>query len=468
MSIKDIMSAIKNETIYSVDLRFTDTYGKEQHVTISADSVTEDFFKEGKMFDGSSIAGWRSIDKSDMVLMPDPETAIIDPFYEQKTLTLRCDVLEPATMTGYDRCPRTIAKRVEDYLQSTGIADSAFFGPEPEFFIFDDVRWEVAMQGSFYKIDSEEAAWNSRKSYDGGNPGHRPRVKGGYFPVPPVDSSQDIREAMCLILGQMGVKFEAHHHEVATGNQNEISTPFNTLLRKADEMQIYKYVVHNISHIHGKTATFMPKPIVGDNGNGMHCHQSLAKNGKNLFTGDNYAGLSDLALYYIGGIIKHAPAINAFTNSTTNSYKRLVPGFEAPVMLAYSSCNRSASIRVPFSSPKGRRIEVRFPDPASNPYFAFSAMVMAGLDGIKNKIHPGEARDMDLYELSAAESAKIPTVCSSLEQALDCLDRGRAFLTIEGVFSDAMLDAYIALKRKEVQRLQMTTHPVEFDMYYSC
>lgn len=467
MSNKLAIKMIKNNKVHSIDLRFTDTLGKEQHVTVPASIVNTDFFADGKMFDGSSIAGWKSINDSDMMLMPDPSTAVMDPFRKEPTMILRCDVIDPNTRKGYDRCPRTIAKRAEQYLYSTEIADTSYFGPEPEFFIFDSVRWETNMHSSFFSIDSEEGAWNSSNNYPAGNMGHRPGVKGGYFPVSPVDSSSDIRAAMCIALAEMGLNFEAHHHEVATGNQNEISTNFNTLLKKADEMQIFKYVVHNVAHQHGKTATFMPKPLVGDNGNGMHCHQSLAKGGKNLFTGDSYAGLSELALYYIGGIIKHARAINALTNSTTNSYKRLVPGFEAPVMLAYSSCNRSAAIRVPYSSAKSRRIEVRFPDPASNPYFAFAAMTMAGLDGIKNKIHPGKPMDEDLYELSDEEARHIPQVCSSLEDALDHLDKERAFLTVGNVFSDDMLNAYIDLKRKEVKRLQMSTHPIEFEMYYS-
>lgn len=467
MTIRSINKMIKDNKVHSIDLRFTDTRGKDQHVTVPASIVETDFFTDGKMFDGSSIEGWKKINDSDMMLMPDLSTAVMDPFSNESTMILRCDVLDPNTRKGYDRCPRNIAKRAEEYLKSTGIADTSYFGPEPEFFIFDDVRWDNSMNSCFFAIDSEEAAWNSSKSYTLGNKGHRPGIKGGYFPVSPVDSSGDIRAAMCVALASMGLNFEAHHHEVATANQNEIAINFNSLLKKADQMQLFKYVVHNVAHRHGKTATFMPKPLVGDNGNGMHCHQSLAKNGKNLFTGDSYAGLSELALYYIGGIIKHAKALNALTNPTTNSYKRLVPGFEAPVMLAYSSCNRSASIRVPYSSPKARRIEVRFPDPAANPYFAFAAMTMAGLDGIKNKIHPGQPMDEDLYELSEEEARHIPQVCSSLEEALDHLDKGRAFLTEGNVFSDDMLDAYIDLKRKEVKRLQMSTHPIEFDMYYS-
>jgi len=435
---------------------------------VPASTIDESLFADGKMFDGSSIAGWKGIQESDMILMPDASTAIMDPFFEEPTLNLRCDVVEPSTMQGYERDPRSLAKRAEAYLKSTGIADTAFFGPEAEFFILDDVRWGADMSGSFVKIDSEEASWNTEKVYEGGNLGHRPMVKGGYFPVPPVDSQQDIRSAMCLAMEEMGLSIETHHHEVATAGQNEIGMLFNTLVKKADELQIYKYCVHNVAHSYGKTATFMPKPIVGDNGSGMHVHQSLAKDGKNLFTGNGYGGLSDTALFYIGGIIKHARALNAFTNSTTNSYKRLVPGFEAPVMLAYSARNRSASIRIPFvPNPKARRIEVRFPDSAGNPYFTFAAMMMAGLDGIQNKIHPGEAMDKDLYDLPPEEEKKIPTVCHALDQALAALDKDRDFLTRGGVFTNDLIDAYIGLKMAEVTRLRMTTHPVEFDMYYS-
>jgi glutamine synthetase len=403
-----------------------------------------------------------------MILMPDADSAVMDPFMEESTLLLRCNIIEPTTMKGYERDPRSLAQRCEAYMKSTGIADTAYFGPEPEFFIFDDVRWGSDMSGSFIKIDSEEAAWNSEKVFEGGNIGHRPSVKGGYFPVPPVDSAQDIRSAMSLALEEMGLVVEAHHHEVATANQNEIATQFNTLVRKADELLILKYVVLNVAHAYGKTATFMPKPLVGDNGSGMHCHQSLAKAGKNLFTGNKYGGLSDLALYYIGGIIKHARALNAFCNPGTNSYKRLVPGFEAPVMLAYSARNRSASIRIPYvANPKGRRIEVRFPDPTANPYLAFSAMVMAGLDGIQNKINPGEAMDKDLYDLPPEEEKKIPKVCHSLDMALEYLDKDRKFLTAGGVFTNDVIDSYIDLKMQEVTRLRMTSHPVEYDMYYS-
>ncbi|SHF93574.1 glutamate--ammonia ligase [Vibrio gazogenes] len=468
MSVENVLSLIQENEVKFVDLRFTDTKGKEQHVSIPAHQIDADFFEEGKMFDGSSIAGWKGINESDMVLMPDASTAVLDPFTEDSTLNIRCDILEPATMQGYDRDPRSIAQRAEEYMRSTGIADTVLFGPEPEFFLFDDVKYSTSMSGSFYKIDDIEAAWNTGSEIEGGNKGHRPGIKGGYFPVAPVDSSQDIRSAMCLIMEEMGLVVEAHHHEVATAGQNEIACRFNTMTQKADEIQIYKYVVHNVAHAFGKTATFMPKPLVGDNGSGMHCHQSLAKDGVNLFAGDKYGGLSETALFYIGGIIKHARAINAFANASTNSYKRLVPGFEAPVMLAYSARNRSASIRIPVvPSPKGRRIEVRFPDPTANPYLAFAAMLMAGLDGIKNKIHPGDSADKDLYDLPAEEAAQIPTVAESFQQALEALDADREFLTAGGVFSDDFIDSYITLKSDDVTRINMTTHPLEFDMYYS-
>jgi glutamine synthetase len=420
------------------------------------------------MFDGSSIAGWKGINESDMILMPDDSTSIIDPFTDDATAILRCDVVEPSTMQGYERDPRSVAKRAEAYLASTGLGDTAFFGPEPEFFVFDDVKYKVEMQGASYAINSEEAAWASNDSFDEGNTGHRPGVKGGYFPVPPVDSLHDIRAAMCSAMEQMGLDVEVHHHEVGTAGQCEIGIRFNTLVAKADEVQILKYCVHNVAHAYGKTATFMPKPLVGDNGSGMHVHQSISKDGVNTFAGDDYAGLSETALFYIGGIIKHARAINAFANASTNSYKRLVPGFEAPVMLAYSARNRSASIRIPYEpSPKGKRIEVRFGDPTANPYLCFAAMMMAGIDGIQNKIHPGEAADKDLYDLPAEEAAEIPTVASTLDMALDALDADRGFLTAGGVFTDDMIDGYLELKREEVERLNMTTHPVEFDMYYS-
>ncbi|MEY3202717.1 MAG: hypothetical protein RIR70_2267 [Pseudomonadota bacterium] len=468
MSPQDVIGLIKEHEVKFVDLRFTDTRGKEQHVGVPVKAFGSDKFEDGHAFDGSSIAGWKGIQASDMLLMPDASTAYIDPFMDETTLVLSCDVVEPHDRKGYDRDPRSLAKRAEAYLKSTGIGDTAYFGPEPEFFIFDSVQWNVDMSGASCKVNSEEAAWASGEKFEGGNIGHRPAVKGGYFPVPPVDSLNDIRAAMCQALEACGVEVEVHHHEVATAGQCEIGTKFSTLVKRADQTQILKYIVHNVAHNYGKTATFMPKPIVGDNGSGMHVHQSIWKDGKNLFAGNGYAGLSDFALYYIGGIIKHARALNAITNPGTNSYKRLVPGFEAPVKLAYSARNRSASIRIPYvSSDKARRIEVRFPDPTANPYLAFAAMMMAGLDGVQNKIHPGDPADKNLYDLPPEEDAKIPTVCSSLEMALEHLDRDREFLTRGGVFTNDMIDAYIALKMEEVTRFRMTTHPVEYDMYYS-
>ena len=467
-TVADVMSMVKENEVKFVDFRFTDTRGKEQHVSVPLSHFDEDKFTSGHAFDGSSIAGWKGIEASDMLLMPDPNTANIDPFYEEPTLILTCDVLEPGDGKPYERDPRSLARRAETYLKSSGIGDAAFFGPEPEFFVFDQVQWNVDMSGSFVKITSEEAVWSSGKDIEGGNMGHRPAVKGGYFPVPPVDSFQDMRSEMCLILESLGVPVEVHHHEVGGCGQQELGTKFSTLVQRADWLQLQKYVIHNVAHAYGKTATFMPKPVVGDNGSGMHVHQSVWKDGKNLFAGDGYAGLSEFALYYIGGIIKHARALNAITNPGTNSYKRLVPGFEAPVKLAYSARNRSASVRIPYvANPKGRRIEVRFPDPTMNPYLGFAALLMAGLDGVENKIHPGEAATKDLYHLPPEEDAKIPTVCHSLDQALEYLDRERAFLTKGGVFTDAYLDAYIELKTQEVTRFRMTTHPLEFEMYYS-
>jgi glutamine synthetase len=462
------LNLIKDQDVKWVDLRFTDTKGKEQHVTLPISEIDEGFFEDGKMFDGSSIAGWKSINESDMILMPDDSTAVIDPFTDDNTLNLRCDIVEPTTMQGYSRDPRSIAERAEAYMKSTGIADSCMFGPEPEFFVFDDVKWHADISGAGYEINSEEAAWSSNKSFDDGNIGHRPGVKGGYFPVPPVDSLHDLRGAMCNAMAAMGLEIEVHHHEVGTAGQCEIGVGPDTAVKKADQIQIFKYCVHNVAHAYGKTATFMPKPLVGDNGSGMHVHQSLSKDGTNIMAGDVYGGLSETALFYIGGVIKHARALNAFANASTNSYKRLVPGFEAPVMLAYSARNRSASIRIPFvPNPKARRIELRFGDPTANPYLMFASMLMAGLDGIANKIHPGDPADKDLYDLPAEEAAAIPTVASSLEQALAALDADRDFLTAGGVMDDDMIDAYIALKLEEVETLNMTTHPVEFDMYYS-
>lgn len=464
---KHFFDLIKKHDAKFVDLRFTDPRGKLQHLTQHISTITEDAFEEGIMFDGSSISGWKAINESDMTLMLDPATAVMDPFYAEPTVTLYCDVYDPITSKPYLRCPRSIAKKAEKYLISSGIGDTAFFGPEAEFFVFDDVQFTYGSHHAFFKLDSVEAPYSSGADLPGGNLGHRPRVKGGYFPVNPVDSAQDLRTEMVSVIKQMGVEVEKHHHEVATA-QHELGIKFDTLVKCADNMQIYKYVVHNVAATYGKTATFMPKPVFGDNGSGMHTHQSVWKGGKPLFAGKKYADLSDAALYYIGGIIKHAKALNAITNPTTNSYKRLVPGYEAPVLLAYSSRNRSASCRIPFcNSPKGKRVEVRFPDACANPYLAFAAMLMAGLDGIKNKIHPGEAADKDLYHLSPKELAKIPTVCGTLLEAIEALENDSAFLKKGDVFTDDMIQSYLDLKREEFDRFRMAPHPIEFDMYYS-
>lgn len=467
MSIQSILELIEKHDIKFIDLRFTDTRGKEHHVSIPKSQVTEQLLYEGRMFDGSSIAGWQGISDSDMILIPDPSTAVLDPFCKHATLNLICDTHTPSTLQNYARDPRSLAHRAEQYLKSTGIADTCYFGPEPEFFIFDDVRWKVGMNSAFYAIDSHEGSWNSERLESKGNLGHRPMVKGGYSPVPPVDSSQDIRSEISETLEKMGLIVETHLHEVATA-QCEIGLKYSTLVKKADEIQILKYVVHNVAHAHGKTATFMPKPIVGDNGSGMHCHLSLFKDGINLFSGDGYAGISEMALFFIGGILKHARALNAFTNATTNSYKRLVPGYEAPVYLAYSARNRSASIRIPYtSSENARRIEVRFPDAATNPYLSFAAMLMAGLDGIKNQIHPGDPMDKDLYNLPPEEAAELDTVAHNLHEALLALKKDHQFLKEGGVFTSDVIDSYIKLKEEEVLKLAMTTHPVEFELYYS-
>ena len=465
-----LLDLIKSSNAKWVDFRFTDTRGKEHHMSFPAHSVDEESMEDGKMFDGSSIAGWKGIEASDMILRPDPETAFIDPFFDAVTVVVTCDIIEPSTLQGYDRDPRSIARRAEEYLKSTGIGDTAYFGPEPEFFVFDEVKWSINMSGVSHEIVAEEAAWSTNKDYEWGNMGHRPRVKGAYVPVPPVDSSQDMRTVMCERIEDMIGEgcIEVHHHEVAPC-QLEIGVAFNTLVRKADEVQQLKYAVHNVAHQFGKTATFMPKPIVGDNGSGMHVHISISKDGVNTFSGDEYAGLSESALYFIGGIIKHARALNAITNPSTNSYKRLVPHYEAPIKLAYSASNRSASIRIPHvSSPKAVRVEARFPDPAANPYLAFAALLMAGLDGIQNKIHPGEAADKNLYDLPPEEEALIPTVAENLEVALQALKDDHEFLLKGDVFTKDMLEAYIALKQEEVQRVNITVHPVEFDLYYSC
>ncbi|WP_193178168.1 type I glutamate--ammonia ligase [Oricola nitratireducens] len=468
MSANDILKNIKDNEVKFVDLRFTDPRGKMQHVTMETSVVDEDMFADGVMFDGSSIAGWKAINESDMVLMPDTETAHMDPFYAQSTMAIFCDILDPMTGEGYNRDPRMTAKKAEAYVKSGGFGDTAYFGPEPEFFLFDDVKFSTDMYKTGFQVDSVELPTNTDADYETGNLGHRPRVKGGYFPVNPVDSAQDIRSEMLTVLGEMGVKIEKHHHEVAAA-QHELSMLFNTLTFKADEVQLYKYVCHNVAHAYGKSVTFMPKPVYGDNGTGMHVHQSIWGDGKPLMAGDGYAGLSETCLYYIGGIIKHAKALNAFTNPSTNSYKRLVPGFEAPVLLAYSARNRSASCRIPFSnSPKGKRVEIRFPDPTANPYLSFAAMLMAGLDGVKNKIHPGDPMDKDLYDLPAEELAEIPTVCGSLREAIAAVREDNDFLKAGGVFDDDQIEAYLELKEEENIRYEHTPHPVEYDMYYSC
>jgi len=463
----DVLKVIKEQEIPYVDLRFTDPRGKWQHTAQTAETIDEDAFADGIMFDGSSIAGWKVINDSDMVLIPDATTAVMDPFSAQPSLILFCDVLEPTTGQPYNRDPRSLAKRAQAYLASTGIGDTAYFGPEAEFFVFDDVRFNVSMNNCSYEFDSDEGPYVSGKILPEGNAGHRPPVKGGYFPVPPVDSASDLRAEMVSVMREMGLPMEKHHHEVAP-SQHELGLKFETLVRSADNMQIYKYVVQMVAESYGKTATFMPKPVIGDNGSGMHTHQSIFKGGKPVFAGSGYADLSDTALYYIGGIIKHARALNAFTNPGTNSYKRLIPGFEAPVLLAYSARNRSASCRIPFAAgPKGKRVEVRFPDPTCNPYLAFAAMMMAGLDGILNKIHPGDPIDKNLYDLPPEELSQVPTVCGSLRQAIGALEDDRDFLKKGDVFSDDLIDGYIALKWEEVYNFEHTPHPVEFQMYYS-
>ncbi len=467
MPVASIIQNIKENHCEFVDLRFTDTRGKEHHITVPAASIDESTFSEGKAFDGSSFEGWQSIENSDMLLMPDPDSFVMDPFRKRVTSILRCTVYDPRRKQPYEFGPRSTALRAEAYLKSTGLADSAIFGPENEFFIFDKVHFETKMNSCFYSVDSGEAAWNSGNQEDYDGLGYHTRIKGGYFPVPPVDSNADLRSEICHYLQQIGIPVEVHHHEVATGGQSEIVTKFDTLVKKADQIQIIKYVAHNVAHQNGKTITFMPKPLVGDNGSGMHCHQSLMLNGKNIFSGNIYAGLSQTALYYIGGIIKHGKALNAFTNASTNSYRRLVPGFEAPIYLSYSSQNRSAAIRIPhFLNPQATRIEVRFPDATMNPYLGFSAMLMAGLDGIRNKIDPGAAVDKNLYELPKAESKKIPAVCYSLANALEYLDQDHDFLIEGGVFTPAEIERYIHLKMQDVTRSRMSTHPVELEMYY--
>jgi len=468
MSKDAVLKLIKDEDVEYVDIRFTDPRGKLQHVTVVADLVDEDFLDEGFMFDGSSIAGWKSIEASDMKLMPDTESVYIDPFYAEKTICIHCSVVEPDTGESYDRDPRGTAEKAEAYLKSSGIGDSAYFGPEAEFFLFDDVRYSVTPNKVSYQVDADHAAWNTDTEFEMGNTGHRPGYKGGYFPVNPADDGQDIRSEMLSTMKRMGMKVDKHHHEVAT-SQHELGMIFGTLTEQADNIQKYKYVIHNVALAYGRSATFMPKPIKGDNGSGMHVNMSIWKDGKPLFAGDKYADLSQEALYFIGGILKHAKSLNAFTNPTTNSYKRLVPGYEAPVLRAYSARNRSGCVRIPWTeSPKAKRVEARFPDPAANPYLAFSALLMAGLDGIKNKIDPGEAMDKNLYDLPAEELAGIPTVCGSLREALEELQKDMDYLLAGDVFTKDQIMAYIGLKMEEVEEYDMTPHPVEFKNYYSC
>ena len=467
ITAKDLEKMKEDIGLRWIDLRFTDPKGKWHHLTMDADAFDEDMLEDGVMFDGSSIAGWKAINESDMTLRPDLTEAALDPFTAEPTLILNCNIEEPSTGQGYNRDPRSTALRAEEYLKFTGIGDTAYFGPEAEFFMFDDVRFDVNYRGASYRLDDVEGPYNAGADLEGGNYAHRPREKGGYFPVAPVDSANDIRGDMVNAMKAMGLPMDKHHHEVAP-SQHELGMLFGTMIQTADRVQAYKYCVHQVAHAYGKTATFMPKPVAQDNGSGMHVHMSIWKDGNALFAGNGYADLSEMALYYIGGIIKHAKALNAFTNASTNSYKRLVPGFEAPVLLAYSSRNRSASCRIPYGTgPKAKRVEVRFPDPTANPYLAFPAMLMAGLDGIQNKIHPGDAMDKDLYALPPEELKEVPTVASSFREALECLDADREFLKKGDVFSDDQIDAYIALKMEEVEALDLAPHPVEFQMYYS-
>jgi glutamine synthetase len=466
-SADELIAAMKEHDVRHVDFRFTDPKGKGHHITQYHTTVDDDLLTDGVMFDGSSIEGWKDISQSDMIMAPDVTTAVLDPFAAEPTMIVVCDILEPSTGQSYDRDPRGIARKAMAYVETSGVGDTVFMGPEAEFFMFDDVRFEVEGHTSSYKLDSAEGPYNSNREYEDGNPGHRPGPKGGYVPVQPVDPASDIRAEMVTIMAQMGINVEKHHHEVAP-SQHELGVKFNTLLRAADDLQTYKYVVQQVAHSYGKSATFMPKPIAGDNGSGMHVHQSIWKDGKPTFAGNGYADLSENCLFYIGGIIKHAKALNAFTNPSTNSYKRLVPGFEAPVLLAYSSRNRSASCRIPYvTNPKGKRVEVRFPDPSANPYLAFSAMLMAGLDGIRNKIHPGDPMDKNLYDLPPEELQGVPTVCGSLREALESLDADTDFLMQGDVFTKDMIEGYMELKWRDVHSFEQAPHPIEFQMYYS-
>ena len=467
---QDVLQMIQDNDVQMVDLKFVDLFGTWQHVSFHSSMLTEQAFSEGLPFDGSSIRGWKSINESDMYMVPDPKTAWIDPFFQVPTLSLICSIIEPRTGQPYSRCPRSLAMRAVAYLQSTGIADTAYFGPEAEFFIFEDVRFDQTQNAGYYFVDSIEGRWNSGREEKGGNLGYKPRYKEGYFPVPPTDAHQDLRTEMLLTMAKLGVPIEKHHHEVATGGQGELGYRFADLLTSADYMMIYKYVIRNVARKHGKTVTFMPKPLFNDNGSGMHTHQSLWKDGQPLFYQEgNYADLSEIALYYIGGLLKHAPALLAFTNPTTNSYKRLVPGFEAPVNLAYSQGNRSAAIRIPVTgkNPKAKRLEFRCPDATCNPYLAFSAMLMAGLDGIKNKIHPGEPLDKDIYDLEPEELAKIPSTPGSLLDALESLQKDHDFLLEGGVFTEDLIETYIEYKiDNEINPINLRPHPYEFALYF--
>ena len=468
MSADKMLKTISDENVEYVDIRFTDPRGKLQHVTVMSDQVDGDFIDEGFMFDGSSIAGWKSIEASDMKLMIDTDSAYIDPFYAEKTLCVHCSVVEPDTGEAYERDPRGTAEKAEAYLKSSGVGDVAYMGPEAEFFLFDNVRFSNEMNKVSFEVDALDASWNTDTDYEMGNSGHRPGVKGGYFPVNPIDDGQDIRSEMLSTMKRLGMKVDKHHHEVASC-QHELGLIFDSLTKQGDELQKYKYVIHNVAQAYGKSATFMPKPIAGDNGTGMHVNMSIWKGGKPLFAGDKYADLSQEALYYIGGILKHAKSLNAFTNPSTNSYKRLIPGFEAPVLRAYSARNRSGCVRIPWTeSPKAKRVEARFPDPSSNPYLCFSALLMAGLDGIKNKVNPGEAMDKNLYDLPAEELADIPTVCGSLREAIEELQKDHDYLLAGNVFTKDQIDGYIELKMEEIESYEHTPHPVEYGMYYSC
>ena len=468
MSADKMLKKISDENVEYVDIRFTDPRGKLQHVTVMSDQVDGDFIDEGFMFDGSSIAGWKSIEASDMKLMIDTDSAYIDPFYAEKTLCVHCSVVEPDTGEAYERDPRGTAEKAEAYLKSSGIGDVAYMGPEAEFFLFDNVRFSNEMNKVSFEVDALDASWNTDTDYEMGNTGHGPGIKGGYFPVNPIDDGQDIRSEMLSTMKRLGMKVDKHHHEVASC-QHELGLIFDSLTKQGDELQKYKYVIHNVAQAYGKSATFMPKPVAGDNGTGMHVNMSIWKGGKPLFAGDKYADLSQEALYYIGGILKHAKSLNAFTNPSTNSYKRLIPGFEAPVLRAYSARNRSGCVRIPWTeSPKAKRVEARFPDPSSNPYLCFSALLMAGLDGIKNKVNPGEAMDKNLYDLPAEELADIPTVCGSLREAIEELQKDHDYLLAGNVFTKDQIDGYIELKMEEIESYEHTPHPVEYGMYYSC